>query len=771
MNLTKEIRLAIVMYGGVSLSVYMNGVVQELLMATRARKGDPSDAENNPYTDLLKQMNAEIAIDIIAGNSAGGINAVLLAKALATGADLNVEEIKDLWRDAANLQTLLDFHGKKPDTLLNGEFIFGKLKECFRIMDEQTGRDTPNKIASNRRDKVSILDLFVAASDIKGRRWGVKDDKGNDIKGYTHDVMFQKKYRKKYGPNAERGYDQNDFSEDKNDALSRISRATSAIPTVFPEESFTNAEVYAGKTNYDNRDEVYLHDGLLTDNKPFAPVLNALFHRSADSKVDRWLLFLDPVPPESFADHYDKAPTIMEAATSLVSIPRYQSIYKHLKAIEDRQEQVEAVIKAFDGIDLADGTADAEKMPSFLPYCSLRESQWKKSLVGNLRTYMHHYSADGKLIPADHPALELFKSFEVDRITNGDLAALIADNWLPDIAFCVHFFHSHIQKINRKLQDIPDEDSRLPTLLKEKNRLWEIVEELRQLEWTWWNDEEDKKKLDPPKPYHPLLAEAIKRFYLRQETLEAAYIVDYMRQSLNGYLERLQKDGFVVSEIGDLKKAMRGFLSLDVFLFPLSIGREGELSRIELLRISASDTKTIEMNGNDKLVGNDLGAFASFLNRKWRVSDMMWGRMDTADILIEHLYQSYKNNATDSEAWKARGMRARAERLLAIAEEELPYVDKELYAKFRERKLHGKPPEEQIKQIKQFFESEYKVGKESWKDLRFAVKAKIIAAGIDNYLIALSRYAHNSNKGIFIRVTIGTLRVAAAIFKGVTRLL
>ncbi|WP_308634081.1 DUF3376 domain-containing protein [Paenibacillus silvisoli] len=764
MSVTKEIRLAIVLYGGVSLSVYMNGFVQELLMAMRARRGDQCDAINNPYADLLKEMNAEIAIDIIAGNSAGGINGVLLAKALATGADLDVEEIKNLWREAADLQTLLDFQGKKPDTLLNGEFMLGKLKRCFRIMDEQTGGDTPNEIASNRRDQVSILDLFVSASDIKGRRWLVKDDKGNEIKEYTHDVMFQKKYRKKYGPNEERGYDQNDFSPDQNDALSRISRATSAIPTVFPEVSFTNAEVYGGKTNVDNRDAIYLHDGLLSDNKPFAPVLNTLFHRSADRKVDRWLLFIDPVPTDTFADQYEKVPTIMEAATSLVSIPRYQSIYKHLKAIEDRRAQVEAVIQAFDGIDLADGTADAEQLPSFLPYCSLRKSQWKKSLADNLQTYMHRYSTDGKLIPSDHLAMKTIKSFEVDQITNGDLRTLIADNRLADVAFCVRFVHSHIQKINRTLQEMPDDDSRLPMLLKDKNRMWEIVEELRQLEWTWWNDFKDK-------PYHPRLAEAIKRFYLQPTSADAATIVDYMHQSLNGYLDRLQKDSYVVSKIGDLKKAMRGFLSLDIFLFPLSIGQEGELSRIELLRISASDTKTIVTNGDDKLVGKDLGAFAAFLNRKWRVNDMMWGRMDTADILIERLFQSYKTHAMDSEDWKARVLIARAERLLAIAEEELPLVDEALYAKFRELELCGKPPEEQIKLLKQFFEKEYKVGSESWKDLRFAVKAKIIVASVDNYLIALSRYARNRNKGIFIRATIGTLRIVTAVVKGAARLL
>ncbi|MDB4868420.1 MAG: hypothetical protein JWR03_2753, partial [Cohnella sp.] len=60
MNLTKEIRIALVLYGGVSLAIYMNGVANELLTLTRARRGASSDAEGNAYTSLLERMNCEV---------------------------------------------------------------------------------------------------------------------------------------------------------------------------------------------------------------------------------------------------------------------------------------------------------------------------------------------------------------------------------------------------------------------------------------------------------------------------------------------------------------------------------------------------------------------------------------------------------------------------------------------------------------------------------------------------------------------------------------
>jgi hypothetical protein len=38
---TQEIRFAIVLYGGVSLAIYINGVVQELLRLVRSTSGQP----------------------------------------------------------------------------------------------------------------------------------------------------------------------------------------------------------------------------------------------------------------------------------------------------------------------------------------------------------------------------------------------------------------------------------------------------------------------------------------------------------------------------------------------------------------------------------------------------------------------------------------------------------------------------------------------------------------------------------------------------------
>src|SRR5262249_14262832 len=118
----QEVRFAVVLYGGVSLAIYINGVVQELLRLVRstadiepakggtAKDDKPKDADVKtseavyrklgrlldpavPPTETTRvtetdPIKTKFKIDIISGTSAGGINGIFLAKALASGADL-----------------------------------------------------------------------------------------------------------------------------------------------------------------------------------------------------------------------------------------------------------------------------------------------------------------------------------------------------------------------------------------------------------------------------------------------------------------------------------------------------------------------------------------------------------------------------------------------------------------------------------------------------------------------------------------------------------
>ena len=116
----KELRIALVCFGGVSLAVYMHGITKEILKLVRASsvlhaiadraeraqatflaQRDASDPEydtEGAYFELLRELGRKVelrvVVDIIAGASAGGINGTMLARALSH--DLPMRSLRDL---------------------------------------------------------------------------------------------------------------------------------------------------------------------------------------------------------------------------------------------------------------------------------------------------------------------------------------------------------------------------------------------------------------------------------------------------------------------------------------------------------------------------------------------------------------------------------------------------------------------------------------------------------------------------------------------------
>ncbi|MGE3747066.1 MAG: patatin-like phospholipase family protein, partial [Sphingomonadaceae bacterium] len=113
----KELRLALICYGGVSLAVYMHGITKEIWRLAQASQAqhDPL-ADPDPGEDLYRVLLADIErefglklrvlVDVIAGASAGGINGIFLGQAIATGQSL--EPLTELWLGSADVDVLVD---------------------------------------------------------------------------------------------------------------------------------------------------------------------------------------------------------------------------------------------------------------------------------------------------------------------------------------------------------------------------------------------------------------------------------------------------------------------------------------------------------------------------------------------------------------------------------------------------------------------------------------------------------------------------------------
>ena len=271
---TREVRFAVVMYGGVSLAIYINGIAQELLRWVRSTAAHSDDGvallpnntsttdENAPklsgtervYRKLsyilaeqnqnlssqekLDQANKSLAnnepirtrfiVDILSGTSAGGINGIFLGKALANGQDIS--GLENLWIKEGDMQTLINdkqsVKGRPlklqdpPASLLNSQRMYLELLKAFDSM-ENTG---------SAKSFVDELDLFVTTTDLAGVTLPIRLSDG---------VVFERRYRNVLRfvySNKEASAedkDRNDFEGKFNPFLAYAARCTSAFPAAF----------------------------------------------------------------------------------------------------------------------------------------------------------------------------------------------------------------------------------------------------------------------------------------------------------------------------------------------------------------------------------------------------------------------------------------------------------------------------------------------------------------------------------------------------------
>jgi patatin-related protein len=382
-DVEREVRFAVVMYGGVSLAIYINGVSQELLHMVRAtarksrqkmlfeknelRGSEPIYREIAQLLDRKAGLESSdqitrtrFVVDIISGTSAGGINGVFLAKALAR--NQTMEGLKTLWLAEGDLGKLLNdnkaedysrdlgFAVQKPEaSLLNSQRMYRKLLEALGQMnekapvEERAAEDQPSPF-------VEELDLFVTTTDIDGIPLPIQLADG---------AVYERRYRNvfhfRYAPDPRpeedrtdgEDYRRDDFRKRHDPFLAFAARCTSSFPFAFDamqlEDIKTILNRYpryddddaAGKDQWDTFIKDYLQLGLIDidlkarghdtagisgtveeararlrqafrhrsfgdggylDNKPFSYATQMLMRRSANCVVERKLLYVEPTP-------------------------------------------------------------------------------------------------------------------------------------------------------------------------------------------------------------------------------------------------------------------------------------------------------------------------------------------------------------------------------------------------------------------------------------------------------------------------------------------
>ncbi|MFC0203117.1 patatin-like protein [Novosphingobium soli] len=399
----KELRIALVCYGGVSLAVYMHGVTKELwkaLQASRAhgsRDGRPAGSAG-VYLDLLQRLESagnvrlRVLTDIVAGASAGGINSVFLAQAIHSGQSL--EPLTDLWLQTADVDTLLDPEARpwsgaakfwatplvsyllhRPGNAVSASVapetraeVREKLSRLIRsrwfeppfsgIGLSRLLHDALDAMARAPAGRPLLpaehpLDLFLTATDFKGHL--------ETLRLHSPELVLESEHRLTFGFHARsRG-----IAGEPLAAIPELvfaARASASFPGAFPPLQIAEIDrlvaeqdiAWPGRDAFLRRimpeharrgelDSVSLIDGSVLVNAPFADAMAVLRDRPAAREVDRRFVYIDPTPDRLGAEmrRDTRLPGFFSVIFgSLSAIPRAQPIRDNLEALERQSREM-----------------------------------------------------------------------------------------------------------------------------------------------------------------------------------------------------------------------------------------------------------------------------------------------------------------------------------------------------------------------------------------------------------------------------------------------
>ena len=288
----KELRIALVCFGGISLAIYMHGISKEILKLVRASRAlhaiadrsrraqtkffdcvDGSDPEHDGehdteavYFELLREigrgLELRVIVDIIAGASAGGINGTMLARALSH--DLPMEALRELWLKNADVDVLLSAEARArrwskwflqplfwaagatgrfqtiTDLEVRQKLSLFVRSRWFRppldgrvmaglMYDAVTSMGTAKDRKSSLLPSGQLLDLFVTLTDYYGYQELVQIHDPPLIHELNHHHVLHFTYRRHSNGDVE-----SDFELDNAPGLAFAARATSSFPGAFP---------------------------------------------------------------------------------------------------------------------------------------------------------------------------------------------------------------------------------------------------------------------------------------------------------------------------------------------------------------------------------------------------------------------------------------------------------------------------------------------------------------------------------------------------------
>lgn len=795
----RELRIGLVLYGGVSLAVYMNGIVTELwqlLRASKALANNTADSLNGTaqlYGRFLDQLGKgedsvglRVVVDAIAGTSAGGVNGAVLGKAIVEGGDATV--LNDIWLNEADIAKL----GTKPyartpfylrallwlltplsplRTLrrklasLGLEWPWVRDQAWSLYKNRRNGRCTPldgdyfaERIAAalgrlentgSLLPSAARLDLFLTRTDFFGwpRHLPVSES-------YHPDSLQERTHAHVMHFHAKPGDTLGDF------ALTYAARTTAGFPGAFAPcsvddilKSFTAAQPTAPGVDLDafavrhlgehkltkfEPKHAWMIDGGVLDNKPFTQLARAIESKPADRQVKRVLMYLEPDPEigaetgsaESSAREHapvpKRPPAPLDVIGGMYGLLRHEPIFDDLNDLRERNAQVRRIQAAI--------MADAPNADRYAS-AALKQTSLASLLAGqspdaaqlkDWRSAIDEFLAHQS--PSGYPAYVALRLDRASRV----LAALLCSaldfpypsahayfvrrlsfEWLVregavfdptrsagsfdvtpargallnafDLPFRQRRLRHVVQVVNRQYANASIEarveldalKASLATVAESVAALFETTGQVRDhIIAAFGGIKTDAINAaitlikNNPSPIVTRYDNQIRSLY---QTLSANYAarIEALDREVESALARASAR-LDATMRGELLRAALAFPFVDLIAFPLmeSAGLE-DLITVEVMRLSPADSTTLSPNPH-RLKSRALGAFMGFLKRDAREHDLMWGRLDSADRLVELLVKAASRTDKPTPALMSIGASLRRDLMRATLAEQAP---------------------------------------------------------------------------------------------------
>ncbi|WP_086665176.1 patatin-like protein, partial [Lentzea kentuckyensis] len=699
----EEVRFAVVLNGGVSLAVWMGGVVLELDRLTRS---------GSTYQPLLDLVGCTARADVIAGTSAGGINGAALALSQVNKrADLS--RLRDLWAEQGRMEQLLrtPFRGEPASLLKGDEFFLPRLQEALARLTTDFEPTPPDE---------RPIDLRITTTLLGGVPTITYDDLGQPLTQSVHQGSFSFR-RDPYTWVSEKTRD--DFTpETLNDRVQQLAlaaRSSASFPFAF-EPSFIPVGGQATPDRPDMADVAswanggdrsrFAVDGGVLVNTPTREALEAIDRMPADGPVRRVMLLVfphaEPLGSEPRADTLDKGLTTVSSGGKLLSAMSSQANRTYVEKIEEHNRRAAgsrggrmALLERLH----AGGENVVDEVYSLADKLFGHYEDVEIRLAARQVTTQQFTVAGGnpcnwsfeRARRAAETAQRKWKKQQgvLPYVPGVRLPAPVCRDdvgWEWGITMAERLGASALDVLKRLVWVAPDGSA--DKIAEARRELHQVRAELRRLreELFAWKPSDSLGETywtGRLASYHEHMIDGHLGLEVKAQVAEIGRVVGVALQVIGGLDEhRVQLGGLAPwkallgtgttpgeAGLGVDERSLSRLLALEIAGTCLSDDASTGLDTpVELVQVSLQTRNAFaqqSITADDKAGGASLSRFSGFLKRSWRVNDWIWGRLDGATMLCRVLFDPRRLRRMDTLGRPADDERTPEERAAAVVDE------------------------------------------------------------------------------------------------------